>query len=111
MKPILFFLAVLPVLFSAQTDIPRLKKEYSQLLEKSGYGNPAAGKYYEVNGIKMYCETYGKGQPLLLIHGNGGSIVDFQSKFLFFQNITKSLLLIAEPMENQLIKEKLLPMK
>ncbi|MET3037243.1 alpha/beta hydrolase [Chryseobacterium sp. NRRL B-14859] len=85
MKPILFFLAVLPVLFSAQTDIPRLKKEYSQLLEKSGYGNnPAAGKYYEINGIKMYCETYGKGQPLLLIHGNGGSIVDFSKQIPFF---------------------------
>lgn len=39
------------------------------------YGNnPAAGKYAEVNGIKMYYEIYGEGQPLLLLHGNGGSI-------------------------------------
>jgi pimeloyl-ACP methyl ester carboxylesterase len=39
------------------------------------YGNnPKAGKYYEVRGTKMYEETYGKGKPLLLIHGNGGSI-------------------------------------
>lgn len=55
MKPILFFLAMLPSLLLAQTDIPKLKKEYTQLLEKAGYGNNAkAGAYYDVNGIKMY---------------------------------------------------------
>jgi pimeloyl-ACP methyl ester carboxylesterase len=39
------------------------------------YGNNAvAGNYAFVNGIKMYYEVYGEGQPLLLLHGNGGSI-------------------------------------
>ena len=41
------------------------------------YGNNAEhGNYASVNGIKMYYETYGdkKNQPLLLIHGNGGSV-------------------------------------
>ena len=39
------------------------------------YGNnPASGKYYSVRGINFYAEQYGKGLPLLLIHGNGGSI-------------------------------------
>lgn len=39
------------------------------------YGNNAtAGKYALVNGIRMYYEIYGEGQPLLLLHGNGGSI-------------------------------------
>ena len=85
MKPILFFLVILSALLSAQTDVPKLKKEYIQLLEKSNYGNNSkAGKYYDVNGIKMYCETYGEGQPLLLIHGNGGSIVDFAKQIAYF---------------------------
>ncbi len=85
MKPILFFLVILSALFPAQTDVSKLKKEYTQLLEKSSYGNnPKAGKYYEVNGIKMYCETYGEGQPLLLIHGNGGSIADFAKQIPYF---------------------------
>ena len=46
--------------------------------------NPAAGRYYEVRGIKMYTETYGKGKPLLLIHGNGGSISAFSSTIPYF---------------------------
>ncbi len=46
--------------------------------------NPAAGKYFEVRGIKMYTETYGTGKPLLLIHGNGGSISAFTSTIPYF---------------------------
>ncbi len=39
------------------------------------YGkNETVGKYVEINGAKIYYEEYGKGEPLLLIHGNGGSI-------------------------------------
>jgi len=39
------------------------------------YGNnAAAGRFTVVNGIRIYYETYGSGPPLLLIHGNGGSI-------------------------------------
>jgi pimeloyl-ACP methyl ester carboxylesterase len=42
---------------------------------KIEYGNnKAAGKFYSVRGIKIYTEQYGSGKPLLLIHGNGGSI-------------------------------------
>ncbi|MBU3745122.1 MAG: alpha/beta hydrolase, partial [Sediminibacterium sp.] len=36
--------------------------------------NEKAGKYADVNGIKLYYERYGKGHPLLVLHGNGGSI-------------------------------------
>ncbi len=39
------------------------------------YGsNPKAGHYVRVNGIELYYETYGTGHPLILLHGNGGSI-------------------------------------
>jgi len=49
------------------------------------YGNnPAAGKYYNVLGIRMYCEVYGKGEPLLLIHGNGGNISAFRNTIPYF---------------------------
>src|SRR5579872_967112 len=49
------------------------------------YGNnPAAGKYYDIRGFKMYCEIYGEGQPVLIIHGNGGSISNFTSNIPYF---------------------------
>jgi len=51
------------------------------------YGNnSAAGKYYNINGIKIYCEIYGKGKPLLMIHGNGGSIAAFTNNIPYFSN-------------------------
>jgi pimeloyl-ACP methyl ester carboxylesterase len=49
------------------------------------YGdNPAAGHYYPIHGMMMYCEIYGSGPPLLLIHGNGGSIKSFQHNIPYF---------------------------
>lgn len=43
------------------------------------YGsNKEVGKYAEVNDIKVYYEVYGAGEPLLLLHGNGGSIQNFE---------------------------------
>jgi len=43
------------------------------------YGNnAAAGKVFVFNGNHFYYETYGRGAPLLLIHGNGESIGEFK---------------------------------
>ncbi len=43
------------------------------------YGNNAkTGEYVTVkDGKKIYYETYGQGEPLILLHGNGGSISSF----------------------------------
>lgn len=50
------------------------------------YGsNPQAGHYASVNGIKLYYETYGNGEPLIMLHGNGGSIDAFRSQIPFFE--------------------------
>jgi pimeloyl-ACP methyl ester carboxylesterase len=49
------------------------------------YGdNPKAGRYVNVRGIKMYVEVYGTGQPLLMIHGNGGSMSAFKNNVPYF---------------------------
>ncbi|MBK8513489.1 MAG: alpha/beta hydrolase [Saprospiraceae bacterium] len=48
---------------------------YIHAQEKVVYGNnPEAGKYFDHDGTKIYYEIYGTGRPLILIHGNGGSI-------------------------------------
>ncbi len=65
------FVFLATISFSQQTKIP--------------YGsNHEAGKYYSVRGIKMYAEVYGAGKPLLLIHGNGGSINAFAVNIPYF---------------------------
>jgi hypothetical protein len=39
------------------------------------YGdNPEAGRYYNHDGVNVYYEIYGQGKPMVLLHGNGGSI-------------------------------------
>ncbi|WBX68442.1 hypothetical protein PG910_10170 [Tenacibaculum dicentrarchi] len=36
---------------------------------KTPYGNnKKAGEFVKINGTKIYYETYGKGEPLLIIH-------------------------------------------
>ena len=53
--------------------------------DKIDYGNnKAAGKYYKVRRVKIYTEQYGSGKPLLLIHGNGGSISSMASIIPYF---------------------------
>jgi pimeloyl-ACP methyl ester carboxylesterase len=50
------------------------------------YGNnPLAGQYAQINGINLYFETYGKGEPLVMFHGNGGSIEAFKKQIPFFE--------------------------
>lgn len=34
--------------------------------------NPEAGKKVKLNGIEIYYEVYGEGEPLVILHGNGG---------------------------------------
>lgn len=37
------------------------------------------GQFAEVNGIRMYYETHGEGEPLVLLHGFGGSGANWKS--------------------------------
>lgn len=50
------------------------------------YGNnPAAGHYVSTRGIRLYYEVYGDGKPVLLLHGNGGSIASMGNQIPFFE--------------------------
>ena len=49
------------------------------------YGNNAsAGRTITVDGVRLYYEVYGKGRPLVLIHGNGGSIAYMKPQIEYF---------------------------
>lgn len=51
------------------------------------YGaNKEASGAFEHDGIKFYYETYGQGDPLLLVHGNGGSIGTMAAQIEHFKS-------------------------
>lgn len=59
-------------------------------IDQIAYGNnPKVGKYANIRGINLYYETYGQGKPLLLIHGNGGSIRDWRYQIPYFSKTYK----------------------
>lgn len=59
---------------------------------KNVYGNSKTGKYLNTRGFKMYYEIYGTGKPLLIIHGNGGSINNFSKQIPYFSKEYKVIL-------------------
>ncbi|AZA80655.1 hypothetical protein C1637_12515 [Chryseobacterium lactis] len=49
-----------------------------QEADQSIFGkNESAGKYLKLKDTDLYYEVYGEGEPLVLLHGNSGSIKDF----------------------------------
>ena len=87
-SPLLFTAACLlslSLFAQSQQDIDALQKKMEDMMKATTYGkNEKAGKFYDIRGFKMYCETYGEGQPLLIIHGNGGSIDNFALQIPYF---------------------------
>ncbi|MDQ6481100.1 alpha/beta hydrolase [Dyadobacter sp. LHD-138] len=78
-------------LFLTLLVVPLLHSTFAQArlsVAASGttpYGsNAKTGKYADLRGFRMYYEVYGKGEPMLLIHGNGGSIKDFKNQIPYF---------------------------
>jgi pimeloyl-ACP methyl ester carboxylesterase len=91
-----FRLAICCVVFTyvchAQ-NFNEIRKDFNQQMDSTTYGkNEAAGKYYNIRGFKMYCEIYGQGEPLLIIHGNGGSINNFLKQIPYFSKKYKVII-------------------
>lgn len=67
--------------------------KYADEAEASPYGrNAAIGKYMRLNNAAIYYEMYGKGEPLLLLHGNSQSISAFYKQI---ETLSKSYRVIA----------------
>ncbi len=60
---------------------------YQDIQAQVTYGdNKNAGHYVNTRGFKTYYEVYGKGEPLVLIHNNAGSIKSFVNQIPYFAN-------------------------
>ena len=85
---IVFLLGILIWACSVSAQSPNGYSYDSTLLGK----NKEAGKYVKIRGFNMYYEIYGSGEPLLIIHGNGGSINDFINQVPYFSKKYKVIL-------------------
>lgn len=66
------------------------KIDGSRFQKSFNYGsNDSIGKYAIANGINIYYEEYGQGQPLLLLHGNAESIGSFRLQIPEFSKYFK----------------------
>ena len=81
---LIFWLNILlPISLNAQSDLKSIP-----------YGNNNnAGHFITVNGIKLYYEIYGKGAPLVLIHGNGGNIAYMKPQIEYFSKSYKVIVM------------------
>ena len=58
------------------------------------YGdNKDAGSYAVLNDVRLYYEIYGTGEPLVLLHGNGGNISFMEPQINYFRNQYKVITL------------------
>lgn len=81
------FIFSFSILSFSQDDMRKISDDFQKQMNdpKVLYGkNTVAGKYYDIRGFKMYAEVYGTGKPLLIIHGNGGSINNFVYQIPYF---------------------------
>lgn len=52
------------------------------LAKKAERDNPPSGQFLDVQGVRLHYVEHGKGEPLVLLHGNGSMIQDFASSGL-----------------------------
>lgn len=67
--------------FSVKEEIPdhSVSEDYMKLMVGN---NPDIGKTIKIDSAEIYYETYGEGEPLVLLHGNNESIASFRNQIL-----------------------------
>jgi len=53
-----------------------------RMAKKAQRDNPPTGRFVEIDGVRLHYVERGEGEPLVLLHGNGSMIQDFQSSGL-----------------------------
>jgi pimeloyl-ACP methyl ester carboxylesterase len=78
-----FLLMLIAINVNAQPKIPFVIKAEGISATQSLYGNnPKAGKFAQTKDAKIYYETYGKGQPIVLLHGGIMGSMDEMTPFI-----------------------------
>jgi pimeloyl-ACP methyl ester carboxylesterase len=71
---------------AARSDLgPGVGPESPKPVEKYG-SNAAVGKTFVHDGVKLYYEVYGAGEPLLVVHGGGCNIASMKAQIRHFRD-------------------------
>ncbi|MFL5741486.1 MAG: alpha/beta fold hydrolase [Flavisolibacter sp.] len=73
MKPVVIFILLIFSFFLSCKNNPTDRNETNKIQSTTDSISFKTG-YSDVNGIKMYYEVYGHGEPLVLLHGGGSTI-------------------------------------
>ena len=66
------------------TSCSRSSQPQTTAVEPAPQSAAVAGQKFQHDGLELYYEVSGSGEPLLLIHGNGGSSGDFKAQVAHF---------------------------
>lgn len=58
--------------------------------------SPPQGQFLEIDGVRLHYVERGKGKPLVLLHGNGSMIQDFESSGLLDKAATKYRVIVFD---------------
>ena len=79
-----------------QAKGPAVPRVASGEQEKVPYGNnPLAGKYLNAGDAKLYYEVYGKGKPILLLHGGVYGYIDEFAPFIEKLSLSHQVICLA----------------
>ena len=85
MKRVVVLVLALAVSVPASAQIAAPKPATKPALAVTYGNNAAAGRTFVHDGVRLYFEVYGTGEPLLMVHGNGGSIADMGAQIAHFR--------------------------
>ncbi|MGA2995849.1 alpha/beta fold hydrolase [Bradyrhizobium sp.] len=74
-----FYLEAAAVAVGALAAIALVNQHFAK---KAARDNAPAGRFLDVNGVRLHYVERGSGEPLVLLHGNGSMIQDFESSDL-----------------------------